>query len=185
MDYFNQLLSDLKTPAGFQTILNIINVQILTTPVTSVSDATAPNSSLITIANVVWSANGVVSFTLSYTTSIVCYYQVTSGTQPTFAAIQGCTDTTRCGVATSGTQNSLPTTGANAFTAGTTFNLYLACYNNIPNPQQQASVINGGSYTSPAATTTTTTPTSTVTASASSTSFSVFYVLLICFSLLF
>jgi len=186
-DYFNQILTDLKTATGFSTILSIINVQI-SGAITTVTDSTAPVSTAITVSNISWNASGLVSWTTSYATPLICNYQISSSTAPTFSAIVGCTDSTRCGVAkanASGSSASVNSSSLQALTPGTTYTLYLACKNDVPGSQKQSVVVTAGTYTPPANIPTNSTSSAVVVPGSSSYINSSFILILLCIAFLF
>jgi len=181
---YNAILT--QVTSGLKTLSTTTgNVPIQTT--SSVTDVTAPVGASIVITGLTWQPTGAVTWTATYTTPIVCYYQITSATAPTtIGAIQACTDNTRCGVFranSKGLTGAIPSTSLNPFTANTAFTMYYGCYNDIPYPQNPSTIQTAGAYTYVPTTTgstnsTTTTPSTPASTSASKLTFS--YLIFLC-----
>jgi len=154
-DWFTELGTDLKTAALQLTNIGLVNVPLNTTvPYTITTDTTVPNLSNWGVTVTSSSLTGAVSWTGSFTSGLYCYWQIqpSTSTAPTFAAIQGCTDPSWCGTNRFSTTTQSYSTNANslkAFTAGTTYNIYYACTNDIPGSQQNSIVQSAGTFTFP------------------------------------
>jgi hypothetical protein len=169
-DFFNQLTGDLKTSTLFGTNLNLPNLSLNTTnPIITVTDATTPDVTLLNSGILSSAATGAVSWTATFPTPLQCYWQIAdaSAAAPTFTQIQGCTDPSWCGKAKVGpTPTTISTSSLKAFTAGSNYNIYMACTNDIPLAQKVSNVRTVGSFniaTSGTTTNTNTTTTNTTT----------------------
>jgi len=185
-DYFNQLITDLKTTALFQQNLNINNVNLnATSPVLTVTDTVTPDLTKMVTAVTNSNANGAVSWTATFATSLVCYWQISTSTAPTFSSLNGCTDPSWCGNSLVGpVTTTISTTSLKAFTAGSTYQIYMGCSNNIPFAQLKSIVVSAGSFTIPTTSTTPVVVVNTTTTSSSYVSFSMIVLLLLSFLLL-
>jgi len=151
-DYFTQFTGDLKTAALFKQNLNIDNVRLNTTnPIVTVTDAVAPDVTKVTAAITSSNANGAVSFTLSYTSPIQCFWQISDATTaPAYSALSTCADASWCGKNRVGqTSTTVSTTNLKAFTAGSTYNVYIGCTNDIPMAQKTSAVKSIGTFSIP------------------------------------
>lgn len=152
-DMVTQLANDLKTTALFKTNANIDGVQLnTTTPTVIISDSVTPDITKLTASVTSFAATGAVAWTASYASPLVCNWQISdSTTAPTFSALSGCTDASWCGKSKVGiTTTTLQTSNLKAFTAGSTYNVYMGCTNDIPMAQRQSAVRSVGSFTIPA-----------------------------------
>jgi len=187
VDFFNQFTNDLKTAPKIKETLNIDNVFPNTTAfIITVTDLTAPDSTKIVSVVVSSNINGAVSWTNTHPSPIHCYWKISdSTTLPSWGTIKSCADAAWCGgVKVGPVQTTVTTTNLKAFTAGSTYNIYIDCQNDIPFAQKQASVRSAGMFTIPAAVVPpTTTTTNTTTTSANFINVSMF-ALMIIFALL-
>ncbi len=55
-------------------------------------------------------ANGAVSWTATFATSLVCYWQISTNTAPAFRSLKGCTDPSWCGNSLVGPVTTISTT---------------------------------------------------------------------------
>jgi hypothetical protein len=155
-DYFNQLINDLKTPALFLQTLNINNVFLNTTvPTITITDLTTPDLTKLVGSVTSSNQNGAVSFSAQFVSPIACYWMIqdASVNAPTmYSTLQTCTDPNWCGTAKVGlAQTTVSTVNLKAFTAGSTYNVYMSCTNDIPFSQKQTVVQKVGSFNFPAA----------------------------------
>jgi len=184
-DYFNQLIADTKTTALFNTNLGIVNVPVNNTMI--VNDNVAPDISKNFNVNIMsLNANGLVQFSASFTSALRCSWQVadTSAAPATGAAIDSCTDTQWCGknfsVGTLVANTSTDVNNLKAFTAGKSYALYIACYNDVPYSTSISNFMSTPlSISNPVTPTTPTTPTNTTTPTSSEYSFFSYAILLI------
>ena len=155
-DYFNQLINDLKSNALFLTTLNINNVFLnVTVPTVTISDSVTPDLTKLVSAVASSNANGAVSWTAQYSSPLACFWQIAASTvtPASYSAIQSCTDINWCGAAKVGAAGTtISTVNLNAFAAGTTYNIWMSCTNDIPFAQRQSNVKNAASFTIPAPT---------------------------------
>jgi len=190
-DYFNQIINDLKSNALFLSTLNINNVFLNTTvPTITITDSTTPDLTKMTNSVSSSNQNGAVSWTSAFSSPLSCVWQIqdsSSGTPSSYSNIAACTDNSWCGKAKVGvTASTISTSNLKAFTAGSTYNIWMACTNDIPFAQRQSNVQSAGTFTIPAppppvSTNSTVTPT---TGSSSFISFSMMAILMI-FAFLF
>jgi hypothetical protein len=153
-DFFNQFTGDLKTAALIGTNLGISNLSLnTTTPIITVTDSVAPDATKLTVAVASSAATGAASWTASFPTPVQCFWQITdSTTAPTYSALSGCADASWCGKSKVGvTSTTISTTSLKAFTAGSTYQIYMGCTNDIPMAQKTSAVRAVGSFTIAAA----------------------------------
>jgi hypothetical protein len=136
-DYFNQLIADTRTTVLFNTNLGIVNVPVNSTMI--VNDNVAPDvSKNFAVSILSLNANGLVQFSASFTSALRCSWQVTetSSAPATGAAVDSCTDSQWCGknfnVGTLVANTATDVNNLKAFTAGRSYGLYIACYNDVP-----------------------------------------------------
>jgi hypothetical protein len=144
----------LKTAALIGTNLGISNLSLnTTTPIITVTDSVAPDATKLTVAVASSAATGAASWTASFPTPVQCFWQITdSTTAPTYSALSGCTDASWCGKSKVGvTSTTISTTSLKAFTAGSTYQIYMGCTNDIPMAQKTSAVRAVGSFTIAAA----------------------------------
>lgn len=147
-------LSGLTTSASIASAIVASSTMVI--PINSTStfgDTSAPNMTFVTAAGVSANANGLVTWT-SQTSSgygpYVCYWKIQPSTSaaPAFSDLTSCTSSW-CGKTkanTLGVSTSTNTQSLTAFTAGTSYNIYYGCYNDIPSPQMQSSVSIAGTF---------------------------------------
>jgi hypothetical protein len=86
--------------------------------------------------------DGSVSFTVQFNINIVCHWMIQEDSieaSPSYRTIQSCTDNSWCGIAKIGTvQSTISTKNLKPFTLGKTYNIYLACTNDIPLSKKQS-----------------------------------------------
>jgi hypothetical protein len=147
-DYFNQLITDTRTTALFNTNLGIVNVPVNNTLI--VNDNVVPDiSKNFVVSNVDSNPNGFVRFSATHTSALRCSWQITetSAAPTTGAQVDGCTDTQWCGknfyVGTLPATASTNAMDPKPFTAGKTYGLYMACFNDVP----YSTSISGVSFT--------------------------------------
>jgi len=188
-DYFNQLIADTKTTALFNTNLGIVNVPVNNTMI--VNDNVAPDiSKNFNVQILSLNVNGLVQFSASFTSALRCSWMVadTSSAPATGDAINSCVDTQWCGknfnVGTLVANTSTDVNNLKAFTAGKSYALYIACFNDVPYSTSVSNVVSTPlSISNPVTPTTPTTPTNTTTPT--SAGFSIFsYAILIVLALL-
>jgi hypothetical protein len=172
-DFFAQFTGDLKTSALIATNLGVAGTVLNTsTPIITVTDAVAPDATKLTVAVTSSAATGAASWTATFPTPVQCFWQITdSTTAPTYSALSGCTDASWCGKSKVGVSaTTISTTSLKAFTAGSTYQIYMGCTNDIPMAQKTSAVRAVGSFTIAAAPapTTPTTPTNTTTTNTTS-----------------
>jgi hypothetical protein len=144
---FNQVATDLKTNALFVTTLSISNTNLRN--ITTTTDENVPDLSQLVISNVNSNTNGQVTWTAYFPTNLMCYYKIDLGSTPNFSTVETCTETGRCGSfrASPLTESAGNNSGSVAAFADGTYNIWIACYNDIPYPQKQAAVRSGSSFT--------------------------------------
>jgi hypothetical protein len=127
---------------------NFAKIYNITVPFAGASTSTesgSVNVAGVVISKLTYNATGLVSWTsITSGTSLLCYWGIasTATAVPSFSSIQSCegpwcgsTKVTSAGVET-GTNNSTLL----AFANQTTYNIYYACYNDIPGSTTQSSV---------------------------------------------
>jgi hypothetical protein len=152
-DYFNQLMTDLKTTALFKQTLNIDNVNLnATNPLLIVKDLVAPDMTLLSSNVTSFDATGALSFTANFPTPVNCYWMLSSSTTvPSFATVQQCTDAAWCGNnVLSPMTVTISTTTLKAFSQGSTYQIYMGCTNNVPFAQKLSNVVATGTFSIPA-----------------------------------
>jgi len=189
----SQIMNSLKTPALFKTTLNLSNVPLnALNAVAIVSDSVAPDATKFSPSVVSSNINGAASWLASYATKIQCFWMIADAsvvtTTPVYTVLEGCTDPSWCGTSMVGPGvTSLSTTSMKPFTAGSTYNIFMECKNNIPGATMRSTVVSAGTFTIPAAvvapTNSTVTPVVTSSAAAGYISFSM--TLMFLFALLF
>lgn len=152
-DYFNQLMTDLKTTALFKQTLNIDNVNLnANNPILTVKDIVVPDMTLLSSNVTSFDATGALSFTANFPTPVNCYWMLSSSTTvPSFATVQQCTDAAWCGsTVLSPMTTTVSTTTLKAFSQGSTYQIYMGCTNNVPFAQKLSNVVAAGTFSIPA-----------------------------------
>jgi len=143
-DYFTQLKTDLATIDLFKKNLNIINAQV--TAVKDYNDSKVPDLAGISISNASNNLSGLVTFTATYANPLKCYYQISTAAAsaaPSFDSIMSCTDAL-CGTVKPNPYGNIASTNSSnlkALTPKTTYNVFVACLNDIPYAQKRGTVM--------------------------------------------
>jgi len=120
---------------------------------TIIQDLVAPDvSTKVSYGTASYTAAGAYSVVVNYNDTVNsydCWWQVLSGsTAPTAASIKACTSTSTCGkVSLASPSVTIAGTASPAFTIGTSYTVYYACYNKIPNAQKSSSVYTAYTFT--------------------------------------
>jgi hypothetical protein len=143
-DVITRVKTVLSDPAKVETTLGLKQANIGLQSVSIVSDATKPDISSATFDTTSNTVAGMYSVKVNYALTDVlnCYYQVTTGTTlPLATAIQGCTSTTNCGMFKLKAPSAVISgTVSPAFTPGTTYSIFLTCYNPVPGATKNSDV---------------------------------------------
>jgi len=150
--WYDLFTNNLKTVALFNTNILVPNAPLYASaPFVTVTDTVVPDLSKFTVSVGSSAAAGTALWTASFTTAVNCRWLVQPSTTaaPTFSSVWTCSDVSWCGsqrlnsvAASAGTS----TTTLKAFTPGTTYAIYYACYNDIPGAQKASIVQNSGTF---------------------------------------
>jgi len=154
-DYFNQMVNDLKTAALFKSTIGVDNIRLNTTqPILTVIDTVIPDITKVSVTLTDSQATGAVSWTATYSSPLQCYWMISdTTTTPSFTAIQSCTDPSRCGKSKVGpAQTSMGPSVPKPFAGGASYNIFMACTNDIPMAQKISSVRSVASFNVPSVT---------------------------------
>jgi len=156
-DLILSLSTDLRSTANIATNLGVSGVNLNTTSI--YSDSAVPNMAQLTGAVTNFAITGAVSWTATYATPLKCVWEIAAtGSTFTYTNIAGCTDPSWCGTMVVGSTTatySTSSTNLKAFTAGSAYDLHIACLNNIPGASLQSTEVKY-TFTIPAPSTSTT-----------------------------
>ena len=153
-DIFSKFVNNLKSRDLVSFNLKISNIKLDEKPVTIFSDEVAPVLDKLEVFVSSKNVNGFIKASIVSQAAYKCYWMISTNeisNPPTFSTLESCMMEWCGNVRVSKYQNTFSTDLKNlkSFAEATIYNIFLGCYNDIPNPQKRSNVMSIGNFSFP------------------------------------